>query len=141
MRQQAPIIVATLTGEVDLSNVHQVRDDVLRAVPNSASALVLDLTETSYLDSQGIGMLLHIVHRLSIRRQQTLLVVPDQTRVRKLLALLSIASSMPYSAQRGGSSAHAGGARHVVDLAQTGRFPAPRVGSAGLNPRAHGQKT
>lgn len=92
--QRAPIVVASLTGEVDLSNVHQVRDDVLRAVPNSASALVLDLTETLYLDSQGIGMLLDIVHRLHA-----------------------------LSAQRRGSCAHAGGARQVVSLSADRPIP------------------
>jgi len=53
---EGPVI--RLSGEVDLSNADELRSDIVQAVPHEASGVVLDLTETTYLDSTGIRLLL-----------------------------------------------------------------------------------
>jgi anti-anti-sigma factor len=74
--QQTP--VARVSGEVDASNAQHVSGQLTDAVPNTAMGLVLDLTETSYLDSSGVQMLFEVADALR-RRQQTLrlVVAPD----------------------------------------------------------------
>lgn len=93
--QEGPVVIVSLEGEVDLSNVQKVRGEVLKAVPNSATALILNLSEATYMDSQGIGMLLEITYRLSTRQQQLLLVIPKHTPVWSLLELLSVPNAIP----------------------------------------------
>jgi anti-anti-sigma factor len=93
--QEGPVVIVSLEGEVDLSNVQEIRDQLLRAVPNTATALILNLTEARYLDSQGVGMLLDVTHRLSMREQRLLLVTPKHTPVWSLLEVLSVPTAIP----------------------------------------------
>src|SRR5205085_9308156 len=43
------VVVARITGEIDLSNAAEVGDRIAAAVPNTALGVVIDLTATSYL--------------------------------------------------------------------------------------------
>ena len=54
-KPDAPI--ARLVGEVDASNAPGFTTELKQAVPNTAIGLVLDLSETTYIDSSGIGEL------------------------------------------------------------------------------------
>jgi anti-anti-sigma factor len=81
--------VATITGEVDISNV----DDVTRkltALPNFAHGLVVDLRLVSYMDSTGISMLHDLAARLRERSQQLIIVCPQGTPPRRVLELTGL---------------------------------------------------
>ncbi len=54
---QGDVELARVAGEVDASNVADLSQRLLDAVSNKASALVLDLRETSYIDSSGISLI------------------------------------------------------------------------------------
>jgi anti-anti-sigma factor len=97
-------VVARVSGEVDLSNATSVREQVLEAVPNSASALVLDLTETSYLDSSGVRLIFELAERLRNRGQEFELVVPEGSLIRRVLLLTRVDAVVPLSTSvtRGG---------------------------------------
>jgi anti-anti-sigma factor len=84
------VVLARLSGEVDLSNASSVRERVLDAVPNSATSLVLDLTETQHLDSSGVRLIFELAERLGIRNQKLELVVPDDSVVRRVLVLTEV---------------------------------------------------
>lgn len=87
---QEQCLVASLQGELDLSNSAEIAQTLFRAVPNSAKGVVIDLSETQYLDSQGVRLLLELLERLEIRQQKVRLVVPDGSPLRKLFRILSI---------------------------------------------------
>ena len=70
------LLVASLAGEVDMTNAALVREELSSAVPNQARGLVLDLSEARYLDSAAIEVLFELSRRLVRRRQQLRLVVP-----------------------------------------------------------------
>src|SRR2546425_5050731 len=70
------VVIASLEGEVDLSNAHDIREDILASIPNTAAGLILDLTKTVYLDSQGIQVLLDVTELLGVRQQRIRLIVP-----------------------------------------------------------------
>ena len=61
------MLVASLAGEVDMTNAAYVREELSTAVPNEAHGLVLDLTDARYLDSAGIEVLFELSRRL-VRR-------------------------------------------------------------------------
>lgn len=86
------LVVAEVVGEIDGSNAGELRRAVGEQVPASASALVLDLSATSYVDSAGIELIFELARRLSARRQSLALVVPQGSGVRRVLELCDIGS-------------------------------------------------
>ena len=84
------VLVAHLVGEIDLSNVDEVRALVIARSSQEAGALVLDLTETTYLDSTGVRLLFELAERLQSRRQQLRLVVTDEALVRRVILLTKL---------------------------------------------------
>lgn len=79
-----------VSGEIDLSNAREVMDAIGRAVPNDAVLVVVDLSETGYLDSAGIAMIFRLAERLGHSRQQLRLVVPPDAPIRRVLELTSL---------------------------------------------------
>lgn len=78
MEQVGAVVVARVDGEVDMSNANEVGEAIGRQLSNDAVALVLDLTEVSYLDSAGIRVVYEIRGRLQSRGQDMRLAVgPD----------------------------------------------------------------
>lgn len=86
------LVVAGIAGEVDGSNAAELRRAVAERVPASARTLILDLTETSYIDSAGVELLFELARRLAARRQELRLVVPPGSGVRRVLELCDIGS-------------------------------------------------
>jgi len=82
--------LARVAGEVDASNVEDLSARLLEAVPNDARALVLDLSETTYIDSSGVGLIFDAAARLRNRRQELRLVVRPRSFVSEVLGAVSI---------------------------------------------------
>ena len=82
--------VARIAGEVDSSNVTELGHELLSSVPNDSRALVLDLTETSYMDSSGISLIFDVASRLRNRRQELRLVVPPRSFIAEVLRTVSL---------------------------------------------------
>lgn len=92
---EGEVELAHLAGEVDASNVADLSQRLLEAVSNKARALVLDLTETSYIDSSGISLIFDAAARMRNRRQQLRLVVTPRSFVGEVLAAVSMQDSVP----------------------------------------------
>ena len=82
--------VATISGEVDISNV----DDInrrLMALPDFAPGLVVDLQlYVAYMDSTGISLLHDLAGRLSEHSQQLIVVCPPGSPPRRVLELTGL---------------------------------------------------
>jgi anti-sigma B factor antagonist len=91
------VMLARLRGEVDLSNVLFVREQLLEAVPNTATALVLDLSGTDYLDSSGVRLIFELLERLGSRGQKLELVVAHDSVVNRVLTLTEVHRVVPMS--------------------------------------------
>jgi len=87
--------LAHVAGEVDASNVDDLTTQLLGAVSNETRALVLDLTQTSYIDSSGISLIFDAAARMKNRRLQLRLVVPPKSFVSEVLAAVSMEDSVP----------------------------------------------
>jgi len=90
-------VVADLSGEIDISNAESVRKRLLEAVPNTAAALVLDLSGVGYLDSSGVRLIFELAGRLRRRGQDLELVVPDDSLIRRVLLLTEVQRVVPIS--------------------------------------------
>jgi anti-anti-sigma factor len=92
------VVLGRVRGEVDLSNVASVKEQLVEAVPNTAAALVLDLSSTEYLDSSGVRLIFELADRLASRGQRLELVVPDDSFVNRVLVLTEVHRVVPMSA-------------------------------------------
>lgn len=85
--------VARLSGEIDASNASGFTTELKGAVPNTAIGLVLDLSETTYIDSSGLHLIFDLADALR-RRQQTLqLVVAPNTFVADVLGAVNLSGA------------------------------------------------
>jgi anti-anti-sigma factor len=94
LETQGDIELARVAGEVDASNVAELSQRLLAAVPNQARGLILDLSETSYIDSSGISLIFDAAARLRNRQQELRLVVTPQSFVGEVLAAVSMERSV-----------------------------------------------
>jgi len=85
-------IVAAVAGDIDGSNAAELRRGVAERVPATARSLIMDLTDTTYIDSTGVELLFELARRLSARRQIFTVVVPAGSGIRKVLELCDIGS-------------------------------------------------
>jgi anti-sigma B factor antagonist/stage II sporulation protein AA (anti-sigma F factor antagonist) len=90
-------VIASLGGEIDISNARSVRERLLDAVPNTATSLVLDLSDAGYLDSSGVRVIFELAGRLRSRGQKLELVVPDDSVIRRVLLLTEVQRVVPMS--------------------------------------------
>ena len=92
------VLLARVMGEVDLSNVSSVKERLVEAVPNTATALVLDLSSIDYLDSSGVRLIFELADRLASRGQKLRLVAPDDSIVNRVLVLTEVQRVVPLHA-------------------------------------------
>lgn len=85
--------VARLSGEVDASNAPGFNSELKNAVPNHAIGLVLDLSETTYIDSSGLHLIFDLADALRRRQQALQLVVAADTFVADVLGAVSLAGT------------------------------------------------
>ncbi|MFF0341330.1 STAS domain-containing protein [Kribbella sp. NPDC004875] len=82
--------VVRICGEVDLTNAVEVRDAISRVASADVQVIMIDLTETTYLDSSGIAILFRLAERVTHRRQELRLVVPPESPLRAALELTGV---------------------------------------------------
>lgn len=84
-----------IRGEVDLTNATEIKAAINHLASPDAAVILLDLTETTYLDSSGIAMLFHLYQRLKERRQSLHLVVPPNSPLYTALNLTALPRTIP----------------------------------------------
>ena len=82
------VAVAGLRGEIDLSNAENVLERILEgAVNQPGSGLVVDLSQTQYIDSAGIRALFELAERLEALGKRVRVVVPEDASIRRVMEL------------------------------------------------------
>jgi anti-anti-sigma factor len=82
--------VGSIHGEIDASNVAEVGVALRGLVTNQGSVLVVDLTDTSYLDSAGINLLFALGDELRARQLELRLVIGPETSIARMLAITGL---------------------------------------------------
>jgi len=98
VRQVGSVPVCEVRGELDASNVEHVREQIIDAATSEAPGMVIDLTETTYLDSAGVRILFELARRLRSRRQELRIAVPPDGIVRRVLVLTALGDVVPLEA-------------------------------------------
>jgi anti-anti-sigma factor len=76
--------------DIDAANAATVQQQLADALGPDATSLIVDLGETRYLDSAGIDMLLRLSDRLDRRRAKLILVIPDTSKLKRLVAIVGL---------------------------------------------------
>jgi anti-anti-sigma factor len=88
--------VARLAGEIDISNAHDLGLNISSRVTNHTRAVIVDLSDVSYIDSSGLGVLFHLRRRLQSRRQALRIVAPPESPLRRVLHLVDLADTAAF---------------------------------------------
>jgi anti-anti-sigma factor len=98
--------ILTLEGEFDLSSAPAVRAALDRAVDDGTRRIVIDMLDCSFVDSTGLGVLLHTAKRIEAMGGMALVCVDEQ--IRRLLGLTMIDRTIPVFATREDALANVG---------------------------------
>ena len=82
--------VVAVAGEIDLFTAPEFKRHVQRALDGDAPRLVVDLTETTFLDSSSLGVLIGAHRRLTGGGRAPLIVVVDDRTVVKTLRITGL---------------------------------------------------
>ena len=93
--------VAVVTGEVDMSNAASVRQQVAESVTPDDDAVIVDLSELSFIDSAGLHSLIELGTVLSERRQQLLLCLPRESTIRRAIEIIGLPHAVSVYSDRG----------------------------------------
>jgi anti-anti-sigma factor len=101
IEREDKIVIAVLTGEIDMSNAASVRQQVARSVTSDEDALIVDLSDLSFMDSAGLHSLIELGTVLHERRQQLLLCVPHGSPIERAIDIIGLPSAVSVHSDRG----------------------------------------
>jgi anti-anti-sigma factor len=84
--------VARLSGDVDIVQAGTLRKQLLAAVRNDDLGLVVDLSDTRYIDSVGVSLLFELAERLAGRQLRFAVVMPPGGLVERVLTIVKLDS-------------------------------------------------
>lgn len=80
------VCVATIAGEIDISNTAPLRHAINPQLTDT-NTVIIDLTQTTFLDSAAIALLFDIAERLHTTRRTLYLVIPDDAPIRHIATI------------------------------------------------------
>jgi anti-anti-sigma factor len=94
-RDGGAVVVARLTGELDMAVAQSVGSRVAEAVPSSARGLVIDMSGLDFMDSSGVSMLFALARRVGRHRQSLHVVAPEGRPVARVLEIVEFDRAAP----------------------------------------------
>jgi anti-anti-sigma factor len=89
------VVVARVTGELDVAGAEAIGQQIGEAVPNSAHGLVVDFSRLEFIDSSGVAMMFALARRLESRRQKLRCVAPAGSPVARVLDIVEFERAAP----------------------------------------------
>jgi anti-sigma B factor antagonist len=101
VREEHGVVIAAVTGEIDVSNSAQLRERLFELADNGGT-LIVDLNRVAFIDSAGLGALVGTSRRAA-EHGGILLAVCAQPQPRKLLWMTGVDKRIPLSATVAGA--------------------------------------
>ena len=95
IEERGEVVVARLSGELDIAAAPGMGERIHSAVPTSARALVIDFSGLDFIDSSGIAMLFGLARKLGSRRQQLRVVARSGKPVARVLDIVEFDRAAP----------------------------------------------
>ena len=98
IEEREGVVIARLTGELDVAGAPSIGETIGEAVPTSARGLVVDMSELEFIDSSGVSMLFSLARRVGSRRQELRVVAPAGQPVARVLDIVEFDKAAPVHA-------------------------------------------
>jgi anti-anti-sigma factor len=95
IEQRDDVVVARLTGELDISVAEKTGQKIAEAVPSSARGVVVDMSGLDFMDSSGVSMLFALARQVGSHRQQLVVVAPTGRPVSRVLQIVEFDRAAP----------------------------------------------
>ena len=89
------VVLAEVSGEIDMSNAEDLRDEIAQGATNEDRAVIVDLTSVSYADSAGMNLLFVLARQLKEHGQSFGVVVPSGSQPRRAFDVVGMADQIP----------------------------------------------
>jgi anti-anti-sigma factor len=93
-------VVALLIGEVDMSNATSVRQQIAESVTPDDDAVIIDMSQLSFIDSAGLHAMIELGTVLDERRQQLLLCLPPGSTIRRAIEIIGLPHAVSVCSDR-----------------------------------------
>jgi anti-sigma B factor antagonist len=101
VREERGVVIAAITGEIDISSVAQFRARLAELADNGGT-LVVDLNRVAFIDSSGLGALVATARRIA-EHGGSLYAVCSQPQPRRLLWMTGVDKRIPLAATLAGA--------------------------------------
>jgi anti-anti-sigma factor len=98
IEEHGDVVVARVTGELDLAGAPATGESIAESVPTSARGLVVDFSDLEFIDSSGVAMLFSLARQFDVRRQQLRVVASPDGMVARVLELVEFGRAAPIDA-------------------------------------------
>ena len=88
---ELPTLTIRIQGDVDLANACEIENRVGAAYQPTVDHVVVDLSDTTYLDSAGLSMLGRLSSRLTAGRTALTVVAPPASAAHRVICLSGLA--------------------------------------------------
>ena len=102
------VAVVRCSGDVDIMKAPTLRTELMAAVDNRDTGLVVDLTDVSYLDSAGVNVLFEVADELRKHQLAMAVVIPPDSLVERVVKLVDLDSVAPVRRDLESALAHVG---------------------------------
>jgi anti-anti-sigma factor len=95
IEERDDVVVARLTGELDIAVAEGTSRKIGASVPSSARGLVVDMSALEFMDSSGVSMLFALARQVGSHRQELRVVAPTGTPVARVLQIVEFSRAAP----------------------------------------------
>jgi len=95
IEERGEVVVARVTGELDIAGASALGERIDEAVPTSARTLVVDFSGLDFIDSSGIAMLFGLARKLGSHRQELRVVARSGKPVSRVLEIVEFDRAAP----------------------------------------------
>jgi anti-anti-sigma factor len=98
IEERDDVVVARLTGELDIAVAEQTGSKIAAAIPSSARGVVVEMSELEFMDSSGVSMLFGLARQVGSHRQELRVVAPAGRPVARVLEIVEFDRAAPVHA-------------------------------------------
>ena len=91
--------IVAVTGEADLYTAPELKERLIETIEAGTVKLVVDFSETTFIDSTALGVLIGAMKRLAPKEGQVSLVITDRS-VRKVFEITKLDTLFPIYTTR-----------------------------------------
>ena len=94
LKKYSSVYIVEVIGDMDLYSAFELKDIIAKMLAKGIKLFVLDLSKVDYIDSSGIGVLIHIYSTIK-KAQKKLKIVNVHGSVEKVIRLTKLTQYFP----------------------------------------------